>query len=511
MSEVRLENKEVNEDEERIDLLLIGGDLMKGFKKFWWICICLAALFSVFFFIRTVRGYVPMYRAESSFTVTLSQNEEYGESNSTYGFYYNSSTASQMARTFPYILQSDMLTGIVKEELGVSSLNGTISASAIENSNLFTISVVSNNPDDALAILESVIKNYPSIAKYVIGGTKFNIIEPAVLPEEPYNQPDYRREAVKGALAGFMLGFMMILIYALSRRTIRKPEDCKNKLNLNSLGEIPDVRFKQRNKKIDLRLSIHNSKVSSSFKESMRTLSMRISRVMDDEGARTVMITSTVPQEGKSVIALNVAYCLARRGKRVMLVDANLGKPEIRKIVADSSGGELSELIEKGGNFEDYICKGDDNKLNILGNNNPAKKSSRLLGSSKMKKLLHILSENYDYIIIDTAPVEATADSVAMAEYVDMAVYVIKQDEVKIWDIMDGISILGASGIQVCGCILNQVRSGIEGYGYGYGKYGYGRYGRYGYGYGYGKYGYGKYGYGYGSKDSSNEEKENGK
>lgn len=494
MNEYHLENKERITDEERIDLLLIGGDYWKGIKKYWWLCIILAALGACLLFAKTVISYVPMYKAESTFTVTLSQSDEFGEENSTYGFYYNSSTASQMAKTFPYILKSDMLTGIVKEDLGVSALNGTISASSVSNSNLFTISVVSNNPEDAKAILESVIENYPAISKYVIGSTRFNIIEPAELPTEPYNSPNYRNRVIKGALAGLMLGLIFILVYAMSRRTIRKPEDSKTKLNLPSLGEIPSVRFKQRNQKIDQRLTIYNDNVGSAFKESLRTLTVRIEKEMQENDEKILMVASTISREGKTMAALNIAYCLSRKGKKVILIDGNLRKPEIRNLVTDGEKGQdFSILLEKGGSLEEFICSGDDGKLFILGNKNPVKNSSQLLGSKKMKQLLGLLKTHFDYIIVDTAPVGSTADSIALAEYADTAIYVIKQDDAKVWDVMDGISILGSSGVRICGCILNMVKSGLDGYGYGYGKYGYGRYGRYGYGYGYG---YGKYGYG---------------
>ena len=487
-------NEQISE-ENKIDLLLIAGDFWKGLKKFWWLCLILAVLGGAGFYIKTVKNYVPMYKAEASFTVTLTQSSEKAEENSTYNFYYNSSTASQMAKTFPYILQSDMLTGIVREQLGVSSLNGSISASAVENSNLFTIQVESSSPEDALSILQSVIDNYPSISKYVIGDSVFNMIQPASLPENPYNTPNYKKQAAKGALAGLFTGLALILIYACSRTTIRKPEDCKNKLNIESLGEIPVVHFRQRKRNRDRSLSIYNDGVGSSFREAMRTLSVRVMKKMSEKGASVLMVTSTVPGEGKSVIALNLAYCLAKRGMSVILVDTNLRQPTIRRRIAASDGRELSELMTKGGQLEEYLCKGQEKMPDILGNLQPAEKSTGRLNARSMQKLLNVLREQYDYIILDTASTESASDSLVLAEYTDMVLYVVKQDEAKMWDIMDGISVLGSGGTSICGCVLSHVKSGIEGYGYGYGRYGYGRYGRYGYSYNYG-YGHKKYGYG---------------
>ena len=103
----------------------------------------------------------------------------------TYNFYYDTTTAGQLARTFPYILSSSLLTDAIKEDLGVEAVNGSISAQAISESNMITMSVISQSPEDAKTILESAIKVYPDIARFVIGDTRFNIIDEPTMPDEP--------------------------------------------------------------------------------------------------------------------------------------------------------------------------------------------------------------------------------------------------------------------------------------------------------------------------------------
>ena len=118
-----------------------------------------------------------MYQSSATFTVLTGGASTADSGNGTYNFYYDTTTAGQLARTFPYILSSSLLTDAIKEDLGVEAVNGSISAQAISESNMITMSVISQSPEDAKAILESAIKVYPDIARFVIGDTRFNIID----------------------------------------------------------------------------------------------------------------------------------------------------------------------------------------------------------------------------------------------------------------------------------------------------------------------------------------------
>src|SRR5699024_5098088 len=127
----------------------------------------------------------PMYRSEASFTVMTGGNED-NVGTGSYNFYYDSSTAGQLAKTFPYILSSSLLTNAIKADLGVESINGSISAQAVSDSNLITMTVTSSDPKDAKEILESAIRVYPEVSRFVIGDTKFNMINVPAEPTEPY-------------------------------------------------------------------------------------------------------------------------------------------------------------------------------------------------------------------------------------------------------------------------------------------------------------------------------------
>ena len=129
-------------------------DFFRSLGKLWWLAVTLAAVVAVGALLYSVKTYQPMYKAEATFTV-----ETYNPTQSGYSFFYDNHTAAQMALTFPYLLDSDLLLERVKVDLGVEYLNGTPSAKVIENSNLFTLTVTSRDPQAAYDILQALIKN----------------------------------------------------------------------------------------------------------------------------------------------------------------------------------------------------------------------------------------------------------------------------------------------------------------------------------------------------------------
>ena len=226
------EKELINDKEEmEIDLVELMRNFIRGILKFWWLILLLAVMGAGVMLARATVFYTPMYRAEASFTVATGKTGS--DSGDGYQFYYNSSTAGQLERTFPYILSSRILTDAIEEDLGVENINGAISASAIPNSNLITMTVDSSNAEDAGKILDAAIRLYPDVARFVIGDIYFNMIDPPKTPEAPYNQPGYIREAAKGGAVGIVAALFLIGVAALLRKSVQKPEDCWEVVTMN--------------------------------------------------------------------------------------------------------------------------------------------------------------------------------------------------------------------------------------------------------------------------------------
>lgn len=283
-------------------------------------------------YLATKLTYKPQYRSQAAFTLSTNANANYED---TYSYDYNASTAAQLANTFPYIIESSALQDIIKEDLGVESIDAQISAQAVQNSNLFYLNVVSGDPQWSYDVLVSVMENYPKIAKYVIGDTALNVISPPVLPSGPVNALSYVKNAGLAGALGLVAGIGILMIYALRRKTIRKEEEVEEVLNLKCLCTLPQVIFKKSSNTSKL-VSIHDKRVSAPYVEAVRSLRTRLQR---QNGVKVIMVTSTLKGEGVSTVALNLAYSLEMDKKRVILVDADWKTPSLAKMTRHQNSG----------------------------------------------------------------------------------------------------------------------------------------------------------------------------
>ena len=486
-----METKERYEENDSItiDINVLIKDIFRGIRKFWLMGLGLIIVGAVLVSVVSVVLYKPMYKVKVSFSIATTLNVSDTTENDEYGFYYNQSTASLMADSLPYVLSSSVMQDILKEDLGTEEINGEISAKAISDSNIFSVTVVSDSAQDAYDIVNAIVKDYPEIAKYVIGDSQTNIIQNPSMPKEPYNQVSLIMTSVLGAFAGFMIWCIILLIYAITRNTIRKEENIRDRLNQHCYGSLPVIRRYGKKSDEDAFFEVLNHR--DGFREDMNRVATRIANDLKKEEDKIVIITSALPGEGKSTFSVNLAAALGQRGSSVLLIDADLYKQNMSAYIKEKEHSFLG-LIEyyKGeASIDDIIYKAKELSCDVITGTVDLQESgistAEILSSRKIGSLLKILREHYEYILIDTPPCEVMSDATEISRYADKAIFVIRHDYAKVKHIMDSMQNLHDSRIAISGCVLNGVSDDSIGYGkYGYGKYGYGRYG-------YGKYGYG--------------------
>lgn len=480
------ENSSKNAQGESEGLLSIDFlELFRSFMKFRWLCLLLALLGAGAMFARNRMNYTPMYESNVTFTVRTQEPGSAGIGISTYSFTYARATATQLSTTFPAIIESNILHDIICNDMGLSYLPATLSASVVKGTNMFTISAKGRNPELTYEVLQSVIKNYPSVAQYVIGNTDLNILNPPELPTEPYNRLSYRSSMIKGALAGIFLGILWVVFYTFFRSTIKSRGDIREKLNRRCTAVLPEVSFKKyKVEEIDRSVILTNDKVSDAYLESFRALRNSVISLTENSG-RIIMLTSTAPGEGKTTVSVNLAISIARTGKKVILVDADVKNPSVNRLLG-LAPYEPSKEDKRPGAIEDIEKYG----ISVMNFNTAAYDVWKLIGIEKLTELFGRLSELYDYVIIDTSPAGLTSEPSIIAQAVDSIFMVVRHDTVRASRILDALGSLNyQSSEKLLGCILNAVPSYHE-YGYGY------RYSHYSYKYGYRS----RYGYGYGEK-----------
>lgn len=486
----REETNEYTDELEKIDLISYLYEFMKALKKFFWLVLLAVILCTAGGCFWSYKSYRPVYEAYTSFIVTAS-GQSYSSS------YYDNTTAEQLGKTFPYILTSGVLKDVVAEDLGYG-FGSSIEASVMEGTNLFTITVRDTSPQTAYDVMASVIKNYPVVAEYIIGGTTLTVVDESGVPTKPANSGSMKQAGAAGFLAGLVISALLLAVYIAGRKTIRSGEDMNAIASTKFLGNVPETRMKKRSSRKDQTMVITNSKVPAGFKEGIRLVRSRTEAELKDRQCPVVLVTSAVPEEGKTTLAVNLALAFAQKNRRTILVDGDLRNPSVvQRLGMIKKRNGIVQAVREQIKLEDVLTEYKETGLKVLPGTSKISNPASVIRSREMKNLIEALKEQADIILIDTPPSSVLSDAALYEEVADGAIMVVRQDFASTQQIRKGMEALADADIPVLGYVLNYVEEGMTGYGYSsYGKYGYGKYGyrRYGYGYGYGS--YGKNGYG---------------
>ncbi len=347
------------------------------------------------------------------------------------------------------------------------------------------------------------------------------------IPWTIIKQPEMINKPIKPSLSknfsrGLMLGLFLGCIAALIRdrfdHVFHYPEDAQNTLDLPLLGHIPHVDiFKEARESKesiikylsnDMDLNGKSLTKSDSYQrffyvEAFRNLYTSIRFLNSDTKVKSVVLTSSLPKEGKSLINLLLAKTLSDMGEKILLIDADLRKPQIHVRLGLNNILGLSNLISDSNMQINEVVrpvKGFKNWDVITGGTKPPD-PTRLLNSKRFENLLGELegSNKYDIILLDAPPVLGLADSLLISGKVDGAILLVGLDFVDRGMPKEVISRIKSSGTTLFGIVTNNTTpsSAIKP-----GKYGYSEYG---------KYGYGSYGSSiYESYTNIGEEKDNG-
>ena len=472
------------EEFEKIDVVSFVNDFLHRLRRLWLLVLAVTVAVAGLFYYRTSSTYSPTYVAEATVSVEIVNG----------GIYANKNTAEQMGLIFPYILTSGALSDVIAEDLGTSSVPGTIDVSCIKGTNLLTITVSSWDANYAYNTLQSVLKNYPEVAQFVVGQTELKVIDDSGVPTDTGRASVIRGSVKRGALIGFALGLLIVVLNVVTFRTVRSETELRSLLNITCLGTLPFYQKKQRRNSTRTEINILNDGESSDYVESVRLIRTRLERQM--EGKQVLMVTSSISGEGKSTVAANLAISMALKGKRVILVDCDLRNPTVSQIFdlkVEYPG--LVSILRGNSKLEDSMVPVSDHGnpigLTLLPGGQREPRLVEILSSENMKTMIERLRTMADVVILDTPPSAMLVDAMMLVQYVDAVAYVVMSDYARRRYIFEGVEELTSAGAPIVGCILNGGRSRGGRYGY-YGYYSYRS-----------KYGYGGYRYGakaYGAK-----------
>ena len=317
----------------------------------------------------------------------------------------------------------------------------------------------------------------------------FRIVDVARVPTTPAG-PNLPRNLAFALALGLSTGIGLAFLLESMDNTVRTPEQAQTISALPSLGMIPlgsrSAREIGGREKLALASSkeavelVTKSRPRSQMAESYRALRTSLLLTFAGGPPKVILITSALPEEGKTTTSVNSAIVLAQKGTRVLLIDADLRRPSIHKTLGMGPQLGLSNVLTGTATLQQAIIPSTIlPELFILPAGTPPPNPAELLASTKMKDALEELRKQYDHIVIDSPPTLSVTDAVVISTSADAVVLVIRSGHTTKPALRRARDILLQVNARVCGVLVNAVDLNSPDYYYHYeyqGKYGHGYY-----------------------------------
>ncbi len=477
--------------------LNIIGYLLELYRKIWLIII-IALVCGLLGGIVGKATSKEKYTSEVSFIVnTLAENET-AESSAI-------SAQMNIANTFEYILSGRALKEAVREacpgNLTYDFVDRSITVDVVSSTNALELHVKTENPDTSYNIAKTVVEVYADVVGQIYPNAKLNVCETPVRATYPEADRSDIIIATVSVVIGVLIYCVFVLVIFIIKDTVKNSDELSDKLKIPVLGSVQYISNKNKTSK---GLLIADRRIGFSYIETYKAIRTKIENNSAKTGNKVYLVTSACENEGKTTVSANIALSLAENGKSVLLVDADLRNPSIYKILSlPETDKGFANVIKGEVPITDAIKLIKSFNLYVLADSKPVSNPSELLSMKATEEIIDGVSEEFDYIIIDTAPASVVTDASIIAGFSDAAIMVVREDFSPFSRIRMSVEDIDSNGAEIVGCIFNgdtEATIKVGKYGMKYGKYG--RYGKYGTKYGkYGRYGgYGNYGYGYGTK-----------
>lgn len=360
----------------------------------------------------------------------------------------------------------------VIESLGLQTtsaeLAARIEASADLNTVLLTIHATDTSPVQAAAIAQAVADSLvvaiEELETTSSGDSlvRLSVVTPATVPLSA-STPNVELNLALGLVVGLMLGLLAALLRKALDTKIRGESDLKGLSEVPVLGGIT---YEADATKKPLLTQVHNQSPRAESFRQIRT-NLQFSRVSHDTGA--ILVTSSLPGEGKSTTAVNLAIAMAQAGQSVVLIDADLRRPRVHEYLGlEKNAGLTTSLIGRA-EVQDLLQPWGEDQLYVLTSGQIPPNPSELLGSEAMNTLIKGLEESFDAVIIDAPPLLPVTDAAVLAKQVGGVVVVVGSSKVKGADLTRSLTSLEMVGADILGVVMNLLPTkGPDAYAYTY-------------------------------------------
>lgn len=445
-------------------------DFLNYLKKYVLViaAVALALVIGVFIYDKSIKK--PLYTTYTTIILTKSNEAQTGTTITQNDILLN----QKLVETYSKIIKSKLVLEQVISETGVTytteELSENVSVEAYENTEMLKISVTDQDPELAANIANSIAQVFSGEIAKIYQINNISVVDVAVTPEEVSNNT-LKRDLLIALFIGIFGTIGVVFVVYYFDDTVKLTDNLEEEIGMPVVAKVfkSDIGSKN-NRKIELLVQKYPKSVVS---ESIKTLRTNLQFSSVDEDIKTILITSSIPGEGKSFISANLAISFAQTDKRVLIVDCDMRKGRQHRIFKLSNSKGLSNLlIDDMTNLKDYINKTSVPGVHVITRGTVPPNPSELLNSKKNSDLLRVLKAKYDVIIYDGVPCNGLPDSIIMSKLVDK-VLIVSSDSMTPKSVLESTKKqLESVNAPVAGDVLNNVNRKNSTYGKYYGYYG---------------------------------------
>jgi receptor protein-tyrosine kinase len=445
-------------------------ELLSAIRRGWWI-VCGFAFVGGVVALAISMLQVPKYTASTQLFVSTT------DTSSPSDVYQGGQFSQQRVTSYAQLLGGAELARRVVGDLGLSmspeSLAAEISASAVPDTVLLEVQVTDVSPGRAREIAASVGSQFTEMVTELetpqgatVSPVKVTVVDSPETPDRP-SSPVTGRNVVGGLLAGLLVGGGAAVARVALDRSVRDAEEAA------AISGAPVIGVVLRDDSLQTKHAIDRDS-SSRTAEAYRQLRTNLQFLNVDEPPKVIMISSALPSEGKTTVAVNLALTLAEAGRSVTLVEGDLRRPRVTRYLGMVGGAGLTNILAGSAELEDVLQPYGEGELKVIAAGPTPPNPSELLASSHMFKLIDDLRGKNDFVLIDAPPLLPVADATGLAVIVDGVVLSVRYGTTRKEQLQQARATLDRVGARTLGVVLNIVPPKAEvtsayGYGYGYG------------------------------------------
>lgn len=436
-----------------------------------WLIVCATLAASIVLAIVVTVMTTPLYKASTRLFVSTESGSSLAEA------YQGNRFSQERVKSYAELIEGQTVAQRTIDKLGLDitagELQEKVTASAKLDTVLINVSVLDESPVRARDIANSLSDEFVVMIRELEtpepGATpdaRVVVEQRASIPERPVT-PDTTRNIGLGVILGLALGVGLAVLRDMLDNTVKDRATLETITGSGVVGNIPLDKERRKNPAISF------DSDRSAISEAFRKLRTNLQFLAVDNPPRAIVITSSMPAEGKSTTAINIALALAEAEHNVVIVDGDLRRPSLHKYLDLVGTVGVSTVLSGGASLSESLQKTRFPGLTALTSGAIPPNPSELLGSQAAKNLLAELRAEFDYVIVDSTPLLAVTDAAILAAAADGVLMMARFGKTKRDELSHAVASLEGVGAPMLGTVFTMLPTrGGSAYGYGYSYYG---------------------------------------